>query len=302
MTIPLSGAQAHLVAGDYTADIASVGATLRSLRFGDRPLVATFDEDAVRPYYFGATLVPWPNRIVDGRYLFDGVEQQVALTEPERGQALHGLAAWLDYDIAAQSADSVTLTATVPPQKGYPHRIAVRMTYSLSAEGLLGTLTAENTGPTRAPFGTAPHPYLVAGAGTADDWTLTLPADSILTADERLSPLELVPVSSDNDFRKPRLLGATKLDHAFTGLSRDEDGQARVVLLAADDHGVSMSWGAEYSWAQVFTGDIPVPEYARHAVAVEPMTCPPDAFNTGRDLLVLEPGESFTGSWRIRAE
>ena len=95
--IPASGNQYTITAGDYEATIASVGATLRTLIYRGRDLVVPFEPDIVRPFFRGATLAPWPNRIVDGRYVFRGRSYEVALTEPGRGQALHGLASWLDF-------------------------------------------------------------------------------------------------------------------------------------------------------------------------------------------------------------
>jgi aldose 1-epimerase len=297
----LSGTQILLTSGDYTAEIATVGATLRGLSHRDRPLTLTFEEDEVRPRYLGATLIPWPNRIVDGRYRFDGVERQLPLTEPERGHALHGLAVWLDFDVVDQSEDTVTLGTTVPAQEGYPHRIAVTVRYALGADGLTCTTTGRNTGPTPAPFGTAPHPYLSAGPEQVDEWTLTLPAGRLLETDERLSPLEVVPVDAARDFRAGVRLGDTQLDTAFTGIERGEDGIAEVRIESPSGTGVALRFGAEYPWAQVFTSDLPEERLRRRGVAVEPMTCPPDAFNTGVDLIVLDPGEEFTGVWRIRA-
>ncbi|WP_307807385.1 aldose 1-epimerase family protein [Naasia sp. SYSU D00948] len=297
---PLSGTQFSLASGDYRADIASVGATLRTLRHGERDLVLSFPADSLRPRFLGATLAPWPNRIVNGRYRFADTDQQVAITEPDRGHALHGLASWLDFQATEQAEDSVTLEATVPAQQGYPHRIALSVAYRLGADGLLCETTAVNTGPSAAPYGTAPHPYLSAGPGTADDWTLQLPVSRLLQVDERLSPLDEVDVPGELDFRSPRAIGSTQLDNAFTGIEW-ADGSAEVRLTAADGRGTALRWGQEYPWVQVFTGDVPEPELKRRGVAVEPMTCPPDAFNSGRDLLVLEPGESFTASWRITA-
>jgi aldose 1-epimerase len=297
---PSSGTQFSLASGDYRAEVASIGATLRSLRRGDRDLVLPFPADQVRPRYLGAAaLFPWPNRVVDGRYSFEGEEQQLAITEPERGHALHGLAAWLDYTATEQTADAVTLSATVVPQQGYPHRIDTSVRFSLGADGLTCSVSAVNAGSSRAPFGTATHPYLVAGPGVADDWTLTLPASRVLEVDERLSPVREVEVPAEFDFREHRPVGGTQMDHAFTGLVRDDAGQAEVRILAVDGRGVALTWGREYPWMQAFTAD--VPDLGRHGIAVEPMTCAPDAFNSGTGLLVLEPGESFTGSWNLAA-
>ncbi|MCU1437291.1 MAG: Aldose 1-epimerase [Naasia sp.] len=299
---PLSGTDIPLRFGDYTAHIATVGATLRALEHRRRPLVHSFAADGVRPQFLGATLVPWPNRVVDGRYRFAGTDQVLALTEPERGHALHGLAVWLDFQVVESDEASVTLTATVPAQRGYPHRIAVTVTYRLDECGLTCTTTGENTGPTAAPYGQSAHPYLVAGVGRPDEWTLTIPAAVHVETDDRLAPTGVAPVAGHTDFRTPRAIGTTRLDTAFGDLIRDATGTATVRIEAADGAAVSLSWGPEYPWLQVFTGDLPEPELARRSVAVEPMTCAPDAFNTGAGLIVLEPGDSFTGNWRLSAE
>ncbi|MGO4533347.1 aldose 1-epimerase family protein [Leifsonia sp. 2MCAF36] len=305
MTTPISGTHFGLTAGDYHATIASVGASLRTLEFDGRPLVVPFDADEVRPAFRGATLAPWPNRVVDGRYTFGGEDQHLALTEPNRGHALHGLAAWLDFDAIDRSASSVTLTATIQAQAGYPHRVDVTVAFSLDESGLHTTVTGTNTGQTRAPWGTGPHPYLVAGAGRVDDWTLTLPADEVLTVTEdRLIPTGLADVASAEggswDFRTARRIGDTFIDHAFTGLQRTADGLATVRLTAPAGTAVEMVWGEDCPWVQVHTADQPLRELNRLGLAVEPMTCPPDAFNSGTDLIVLEPGDAASASWTIR--
>lgn len=306
MTTPLSGTHYGLAAGDYTATIASVGASLRTLQFHGRDLVVPFTADEIRPVFRGATLAPWPNRVIDGRYTFDGVEQQLPLTEPNRGNALHGLAAWLDFNAIERSASHVVLTATIEAQAGYPHRVEVTVTFALDEDGLHSTVTALNTGHDEAPWGTGPHPYLTPGVGRVDDWTLSLPAASVLTVtDDRLIPIALADVATEDDgafdFRVARQIGDTFIDHAFTELTRDDDGITSVTVLAADGTGVGMTWANDCPWVQVHTADQENPETSRLGLAVEPMTCPPDAFNSGTDLIVLAPNASATAGWTIHA-
>ena len=305
MATPLSGTQYRLVSGDYTATIASVGASIRQLTHRGRDVVRPFDADEVRPYFRGATLAPWPNRVIDGRYTFDGAEQQLALTEPERGNALHGLMVWVDYDAVERSEDSVVLAATVQPQAGWPFRLDLRIAFALDGDGLHTTVTALNTGPTRAPFGTAPHPYLVAGGGgeRVDDWTLSLPASQVQeVTPDRLIPTGLADVAgTDFDFREPRAIGTTFLDHAFTGLEPNADGRTAVRVTAADGHGAELSWPTGCAWVQVHTADLPDESDSRRGLAVEPMTCPPAALNSGTDLLMIEPGDTVDVRWTIAA-
>lgn len=308
MTAPASGTQHILRAGDYEAVIASVGASLRTLAFTGRDLVVPFAADAVRPDFRGVTLAPWPNRIVDGIYDFDGATYRAPLTEPSRGHALHGLVAWLDFDAVDKSASHVTLAATIVPQPWYPWRVRVETTYALGPDGLTQSVTATNESDTDAPYGTGPHPYLRAGEGRVDDWTLTLPAAEVLeVTPERLAPVDLRPVADlDVDFRSPRLIGSAAIDHAFTTLSR-QDEATTVVLTAKDGTGVTMTWGTECPWVQLFTGDAAQgaadPSH-RSGLAVEPMTCAPDAFNAARypydtGLVRLAPDVPFRAEWTI---
>lgn len=305
MDSSLSGSQFTLAFGDYSATIASVGASLRTLSHAGRHLVVPFDADEVRPAFRGATLAPWPNRVVDGTYSFAGVAHELPLTEPRRGHALHGLAAWLDFTATSLSDFSVTLSTTIEAQDGYPFRLQLEVTYLLDDNGLHSTVTATNTGPVAAPFGTGPHPYLVAGEGRVDDWILTLPTDRVLTVtDDRLIPSDLVDVAALDarfDFRAPRRIGDVFIDHAFTGLVRDELGTAEVRLTTSAGTGVAMRWDDACAWVQVHTADRPDPAVSRLGLAVEPMTCPPDAFNSGTDLITIEPGESTAAGWTIAA-
>ncbi|MCS5732130.1 aldose 1-epimerase family protein [Herbiconiux daphne] len=303
---PLSGARIDLEAGDYRASIASIGATLRVLQFDARDLIVPFGVDEVRPGYRGATLAPWPNRVVDGRYTFDDVDEQLPLTEPSRGHALHGLASWLDFTAVDRAVDRVGLVAVIEPQTGYPHRLELRVDYLLDEQGLHETVTAKNVGTAPAPYGTGPHPYLVAGPGLVDDWTLELPADEVLTVTaDRLIPIALADVAAEGDgvfdFRETRPIADTFIDHAFTSVHRDADGLATVRVTAASGDGVAMSFGPECAWVQVHTADTPAPDTDRIGLAVEPMTCPPDAFNSGVDLVVLEPAQSTAASWTLTA-
>lgn len=304
MIDPRSGRQLTITARGYRAEIASIGATLRALTFEGRDLVIPFDADEVRPAHRGATLAPWPNRIVDGRYVFDGATYQLALTEPARSHALHGLVTWLDFGVREIADDRVVLAAVIQPQAGYPFRVEVQVEYSVDATGLHQRVTGRNLGADAAPWGTGPHPYLTAGDEHVDDTELLLPASEVLTVTaDRLSPVALEPVDAhpEWDFRTPRRIGDTFIDHAFTGLQRDARGGAAVRLRGASGAGVEMMWDAGCPWVQVHTADLPDSVASRRGLAVEPMTCPPDAFNSGTDLIVLEPGAAHTAGWSIRS-
>lgn len=302
MTSP-NGAQYLIRSNGYVAEVTDVGASLRLLRYGERDLVTPFSVDAIRPVYRGAVLAPWPNRVCDGRYTFAGTAQQLPINEVERMNALHGLVAWARWDLVEHTQKRVVLAHRIHPCDGYPFLLDLRVSYHLGTEGLTWRLTAANAGTETAPYGCAHHPYLVAGEGRVDDWKLQLPADHYLeVTPDRLLPTGLRPVRGTNlDFRTARRIGHTQVDHAFTDLRRDENDTTVVTLTDASDRGVALRWGREMSWVQIHTADRPEPELCRSGLAVEPMTCPPDAFNSGQDLVRLSPGETHHASWTLRA-
>lgn len=306
MSTPLSGRQYSLAYGEYEAVVASVGASLRVLRYRDRDLVVPFTADEVRPVFRGAVLAPWPNRVINGRYSANGEEQQLALTEPARGHALHGLVAWHDFGHEETEPDRIVLVAQLPAQQGYPHPLQIRVEYRLDDQGLSTTVTGTNFGRSNAPWGTGPHPYLTAGVGGVDQWSLELPAQTVMTVtSERLIPAGLADVVDFEggrfDFRTTRSLAGAEIDHAFTDITRDADGQATVRLVDAVGEGVAMTFDSRCPWIQIHTADRPEPELNRIGLAVEPMTCAPDAFNSGAGLVRLNPGDSHAANWRIQA-
>lgn len=291
--LPLLGTAHAVASGGYTAEFSTRGAALRALTFHGRPLVPAVSAGP-RPHFNGVIMAPWPNRVVDGRYNWEGSVQQLELSEPERRHALHGLLTSTDFEVAERGATHITLTAAIAPQAGYPFKIQVAVTYSVGRDGLSVRLTATNTGESRAPFGSGGHPYLVAGDGKASDWLLHVPAESVLmTAGARLIPSSLVPVRGTGlDFRRPQRVGGTVVDHAFTGLIRDSSGAVRVRVTDSSGRGAELAMDGTSSWLQIYTSD--------SSIAVEPMTCAPDAFNSAAGLVVLQPGESLKQQWWIR--
>ncbi|MEJ7707675.1 MAG: aldose 1-epimerase family protein [Nocardioidaceae bacterium] len=279
------------------------GATLRELAYESSELIRGFGPHELMPLYRGAVLAPWPNRISDGRYDFDGESHQLPLNEPERASALHGLVAFVEWTLVDRSDAHVTLAHRLWPQPGYPFRLDLEMSYVLSEHGLGWRLTAMNVGNQAAPYGCSIHPYLVADGGVVDDWELELPATKYLDVDEELlRPRGIQSVlDSRLDFRSPRTIGTTQIDNAYTGLTFDESSYARARLRNSRGRGVELRWDQSCPWIQVHTADRPEPAFDRMALAMEPMTCPPDAFRTGIDLIALAPDASHTVQWSARA-
>jgi aldose 1-epimerase len=298
--IAASGRQIELAHGDQRAVVVEVGGGLREYTLDGRRLLDGYGADEMSSSGRGQVLIPWPNRIQDGRYSFDGQDHQLPLDDVEEQDAIHGLVRWASWTAGEREESRVVMEHVLHPQPGYPFTLALSVEYRLLDEGLRVRTTAVNRGPRPCPYGSGNHPYLAVSESPVDSLTLRIPARTLLRSDERGIPVERLPVGgTDYDFRRPRAIGATVLDHAFTDLERGEDGRARIELRDPDGGNELTLWVDEtHSYVMVFSGD-PLPDVNRRSLAVEPMTCPPNAFRTGEDVVQLQPGQSFTSSWGI---
>jgi aldose 1-epimerase len=298
VSTPPTGEQYEIISGTRRAVVTEVGATLRSFSVDGRDVVRGFGVEDQVSGGRGQNLIPWPNRIRDGRYVFNGATQQLALTEPARHNASHGLARYLPWVLIDKQADAVTNRVRIYPQQGWPGVLEATITHRVSEDGLTVTVSATNIGSADVPFGYGAHPYLTVGESTVDDVAITVPAESYLEVDDRLLPIKISPVAGTAyDLRGGPVLGSLNLDTALTDLARDADGRWRVKLVLGDRY--AEVWGDEtMQWIQVFSGG----PSRNSSIAVEPMTCGPDAFNAGPThdgMRVLAPGSSFLGEWGI---
>jgi aldose 1-epimerase len=283
ITDPPTGAEHALERGRQRLVVSETGGGARSWRVDGTELLASFEPGTRDAAFAGKPLMPWPNRLRDGRYAFEGREHSVAITEPETSTALHGLTLSSRWRASRTSAHGITLSHRLREREGYPFALDVAVGYELDSSGVVVTLRATNAGTERAPFGAGLHPYLILNG----DITLQVPAHTRVPVDDRLLPTG-PPTSvsgTDLDFRHARRLGDQRLDTCFGDLERGGAGVASVTFAGAPRLTVWMD--DAFHFVQVFTAD--------GAIAVEPMTCAPDAFNSGDGLLVLEPGASFTG-------
>jgi len=295
-----SGRQIEIVHGDQRAVVVEVGGGLREYTLNGRRVLDGYGADEMSGSGRGQVLIPWPNRIQDGRYSFDGQDHQLAIDDVEEQDAIHGLVRWAAW-VAAERADNrVVMEHVLHPRPGYPFTLGLSVEYLLSDEGLLVRTTATNRGHRPCPYGSGNHPYLMLGQHSVDPLTLRVPGAKVLVSNDRGIPVGSTQVEgTDYDFRQPRAIAATVLDHAYTELERGDDGRARVEMQDPDGGSALTLWVDEaHPYVMVFTGD-PLPDVNRRSLAVEPMTCPPNAFRTGEDLVRLEPGQAFTSSWGI---
>lgn len=289
-----SGEQYEIAFGDQRVVVTEVGGGLRSYDVGDRQVVDGYGADEMCSSGRGQVLAPWPNRIEDASYEFGGVRYELPVNERESQSAIHGLVRWVPWSVVEAEPQRVVVGHELHPLPGYPFAVSLQIEYELSGGGLRVSTTATNVGAESCPFGLGFHPYLRPGTPTVDTATLHLPARSVLGTNER-SQVQ----GTDLDFLQPRAVGDTRLDTCFADLERGEDGRARVVLGNPTTGTSTTLWVDEaYGYLMVYTGDTR-PDVSRRSLAVEPMTCPPQAFRTGEDVIVLAPGGSTAATWGI---
>jgi aldose 1-epimerase len=297
-----SGEQFVIGHGQHHVVVTEVGATLRSYTVDGHVVVDGFGVDDLCDSGRGQVLAPWPNRLGDGLYSYEGRDARAALDEPDRNNAIHGLVRWRPWQLVGRAQNVLSLGCVLDPQPGYPWRLSLVVEYRLGRDGLTVTASATNLDRTAAPFGIGFHPYLAFPTPAIDSVSLLVPARRRLVTDERGLPTTTTAVTgSELDFAAARWIGPTRLDTAFTDLHRDADGMARVELDdAAGGRGATVWMDDRFRYVMVFTGDTLEPASRRRAsIAVEPMTCPPDALRSGVDLVRLEPGASWSGRWGI---
>ena len=299
----ISGAQYLLERGPVRAEVASLGAALRSLSVGGVQLTEPVGPDVLAPMGCGLVLAPWPNRVRDAVWTLDGEPQQLDITEPKLANASHGLLRNTGYRLCERSADAVTLGALIAPQHGWPFLLDTSVRYALDDDGLTVTHAVGNLSTRRAPWAVGAHPYFRVGEVPSEQLTVTLTGASRLELDDRLNPVAVHPVAADGgafDLRAGRPAEGLSLNTGYGDLA-NRDGRADVAWLTAPDGRRTTLWAdPAFGWIQAYSpSDFPRQDGPGFAIALEPMTAPPNALNSGTDLIWLEPGQSWEASWGV---
>lgn len=300
--VPASGAQTTIRFGAHEAVIVEVGGGLREYRVDGVAILDGYDVDRMADGGRGQPLLPWPNRLEDGEYEFDGRRFHLPVDDLAHRNTNHGLTRWRNWSVASRADDRVTMCHVLYPSTGYPFTLGLQIEYVLGVDGLSVRTTATNLGSSRLPFGAGFHPYFTVGTPTVDAAVLQLAADLFLEVNERRLPTgrSVAVAGSEFDFSAAREIGSTVLDHCFGELRRDPDGLVRVhVRNPATAREVVVWMDAGFKYVQLYSGETLAPERRRQSLAIEPMTCPPNAFHTGTDVLVLEPGQVHSVVWGI---
>lgn len=293
-----SGQQWRIASHGYEATIVEVGGGIRTLTHDGEPVLFGYDEDVMADAARGHVLAPWPNRIAHGQYSFGGHDFVLPLTEPARGNASHGLVHWMPWQLVERGDDALTVGVTLHPQPGWAWTLRLEITYRLDADGLTVLPRARNLSTSACPFGFGAHPYLTAGESNLDHVTLTAPVATQIVVDDALIPTTTTP--ADHDFTAPTPLAGIGLDTCFTDITADDDGRWRVTVSTQERRTTLWADADAFAYVQLFTGDgLPAARRRCSGLAVEPMTCPANAFNSGSGVLTLAPGEEWTAEFGV---
>lgn len=237
------------------------------------------------PMYKNCFLLPFPNRVNKGMYTFEGTTYQLPINEPARGHALHGLLFQYPFSYKETKENETNTTALfsveIPKDTfaGYPYAFSISLQFVLEEKKLTISATVTNNDNRNLPYGVGWHPYLTLHK-KIDECDLDLPSTTELEANDVLIPTEkqktINPISGN--------LGDKTFDTCFTNLSGYQTRFGNIILFQ----------DSSMDFLQVYT-----PE-ARDSIAIEPMSCAPNAFNNGFGLLSVKPSESFTHSFGLK--
>ncbi|MCU1363452.1 MAG: hypothetical protein JWM55_1280 [Acidimicrobiaceae bacterium] len=297
-----TGEQFAIAHGDQRAVVTEVGATLRTYVKGGLSVIEGFAGEEVPSHARGQVLYPWPNRMGDGEWSFSGRVARPTIDDVAHATAIHGLVRWRPFRVESVNQNRCVLSLLLHPTPEYPFLSEISVAYHLGSLGLTVTTTVTNRDGVPIPFGVGFHPYLAVTTPTIEGSMLELAAKSYIAVDDRQLPTgEILPLGGHlMDFSKRKSLSGHELDVTYTDLVRDDAGLAVATLEDANGGEIDLSVDRNFAYFQVYTGDGLEKGRRRTSVAIEPMTCPPDALRSGKDVVVLEPGQHWAGSWRLR--
>lgn len=297
-----------LTRGNLRLVVSPYGASLRGLSRRDTPIITSYSGAQNKLGGQGDVLIPFPGRVREGRYTFEGQTYQMVKNDKETPNAIHGFLRTVIWDQDNVTENSATFSTAfdADAHPGYPFPLRAEVTYTVTETGMTCAFVAQNTGTTDAPVAAGFHPYFTVGSGLINADTLHVPFGATLEYNDNLIPTgRVLPVpGTDFDFRQPRTVGDTIFNTCYLQPTRDSDGWTRIRLSdAADGRAVTVALDPSFNYVVLYSGD-PLPaSHRRRALAIEPMTCASDAFNhPDWGLAVLKPGEALSGTWKVTQE
>lgn len=296
-----SGTQYELIYKDQSLIITQVGGGIRSYSVANNELLDTYSIDEISHNGQGQVLAPWPNRIRGGKYSFGENHYQLGINEVTKNNAIHGLVRWRNWDGIKIDSQTLKMTHLLFPSPGYPFSLHFEITYFLEDSGLKINTKVTNIGSGPAPFGIGAHPYIKLGLGNIDECFLQSPGKIRLITDSNSIPVSEKDLDGDEfDFQQEKEVGNVKLDTCFTHLQRNATGLANVYFSDKDKKNKIKLWmDSSYNFLVLFSGDTLPVNRRRKSLAIEPMSCVPNAFQSNEGLITLIPNNTFEGNWGI---
>lgn len=297
-----AGQLIEISSGNRHAVVTEAGATLYRVNWdGVEILDITSQDGYAGSGCHGQLLVPWPGRIPDGRYQFEGQPYQLPINDHTHHAAIHGWLRWASWQVREHGNDRVVLGYRQFATPGYPYTLELEQSYQFGRDGLECSLAVRNVGDATAPFGFGHHPYFTLGDPVVDRGLLQVPAAEYFEAEHDLTP-KLPSRSVDGtkwDYRELREVGPTEFDITYTALQRGPDGKATTRFCRADGSlAIAVKCHEPLDYLQVYSGDT-LSEAKRAGLAIEPQTCPPNAFNHGLGLARMAPGSALRLQWSL---
>lgn len=300
-----------LTRGDLRLIVSPYGASLRGLSrvvgAETQEIITGYSGAANKVGGQGDVLIPFPGRVREGRYVFEGREHQMVKNDKESPAAIHGFLRTVIWDQKTATDEAVTFTTAFDKDTnvGYPFALSAEVTYHLTHTGLRCEFRIENIGADDAPVGAGFHPYFTVGSDLIDDNLLHVPFNSVLEYKNLLPTGKVLPVEkTDWDFQQPSVIGDTVFNTCYLNPTRDSDGLAHIRIGDVNTgRAITVSLDKSCSFVVLYSGD-PLPEpHRRRSLAIEPMTCGTDAFNhPAWGLAVLKPGDLLQGAWEVTSE
>ncbi|GAB2469329.1 aldose epimerase [Xylanimonas ulmi] len=283
----------------WTAEVDLWGGGLRSLRRRGVPLVEEYEVTAGArpPHCSGSVLFPWPNRVRDGLWVHRGHQLALELTEPKRSTANHGLVLDDVFGVVRHGVGDVELVTDVRHRPGYPFTLRLATRYTLSPAGLRVEHLIENLGDDTAPVAIGAHPYVRVGDVPTSSLSVRVDAEAALRVDGRLLPVGWDVLDGRPVLPSP--LGGADVNACLRLRPAHAQG-ARHHVAAPDGRQVVVWTDPDLAYVHVYVcPDLPSDGGPRRALAIEPMSAPPDALRSGEGLHRLEPGATWTVAWGI---
>jgi aldose 1-epimerase len=272
------------------AIIPAYGAALNSYKVKSREWIEGYENAAQmqKEPYRNVVLAPFPNRTDKATYSFEGKKYTLPVNREKEQNAIHGLLynkvfEVIDEEVMEDEASVILSHYYEGDTPGYPFEFQINITYTLHEDNTLSVetiITHDNEG--SIPFGLGFHPYFAIENGT-----LHFPECKILEAGS-----DLIPTGKTKPFEHSGKKADLKKLNLDTCL---EINNPKKALFKLEENGSTLQISSEdFAYFQLYT------PANKKSIAIEPMTCPANALNSGKGLLLLKPDKIYRFNWKIK--